>query len=46
MFSLQRFLSNGDKFFDLLEASAEESRESAQALVELLQSSRRWDTSW
>ena len=37
MFSLQRFLSNGDKFFDLLEASAEESRECAQALVELLQ---------
>jgi uncharacterized protein len=36
MLSLQRFLSNGAKFFNLLEASAEEARQSVHALVELL----------
>lgn len=40
MFSLQRFLSNADKFFDLLEASAEEARRSVQALVELINTPR------
>lgn len=37
MLSLQRFLSNGDRFFDLLEASAEEGRQSADALWKLIQ---------
>ena len=36
MFSLQRLLSNGDRFFDLLEASAEEARQSVVAVVELI----------
>jgi uncharacterized protein Yka (UPF0111/DUF47 family) len=36
MFSLQRFVSRGDRFFDLLEASAEEARHSARALRELI----------
>jgi uncharacterized protein len=36
MLSLQRFLSKSDKFFDLFEASAEESCQSVRALVELL----------
>jgi len=36
MFSLQRLLSRGEKFFDLLEASAEEARQSVQALMELI----------
>src|ERR1700759_5512684 len=35
MFSLQKILGKKDKFFDLLEASAEESRASVQALVKL-----------
>ncbi len=35
MFSLQRLLGKEDKFFDLLEASAEEARSSVQALVKL-----------
>lgn len=35
MFSLQRLLGKEDKFFDLLEASAEEARNSVQALVKL-----------
>jgi uncharacterized protein Yka (UPF0111/DUF47 family) len=35
MFSLQRLLGNEDKFFDLLEASAEEALASVQALVRL-----------
>ncbi len=35
MFSLQRLLGKEDKFFDLLEASAEEARTSVQALVKL-----------
>jgi uncharacterized protein Yka (UPF0111/DUF47 family) len=38
MFSLQRFLSKSDKFFDLLEASATEARESVQALLEMINS--------
>ena len=36
MFSLQRFLSKGDKFFDLLTASTEEACESVAALLELI----------
>ena len=36
MFSLQKFLGNGDRFLDLLEASAEESRFSVQALRHIL----------
>src|SRR6266404_4227016 len=35
MFSLQRLLGKEDKFFSLLEASAEEARASVQALVKL-----------
>ena len=35
MFSLQKLLGKEDKFFDLLEASAEEARSSVQALVKL-----------
>lgn len=35
MFSLQKLLSREDKFFNLLEASAEEARTSVQALVAL-----------
>jgi len=37
MFSLQRFVSRGDRFFDLLEASAEEARHSSRALMELIE---------
>lgn len=37
MFSLQRWLSKSDRFFDLLEGGAEEARESVQALLELFQ---------
>ena len=36
MFSLQKILGKDDKFFALLEASAEETRSSVQSLVELL----------
>src|SRR5207244_2435335 len=36
MFSIQKFFSHDAKFFDLLEASAEESRASARLLIELL----------
>lgn len=35
MFSLQKLLGNEDKFFNLLEAAAEEGRASVQALVKL-----------
>jgi hypothetical protein len=35
MFSLQRLLGRGDKFFTLLQASAQEARASVQALVKL-----------
>jgi len=38
MFSLQQLLGKGDKFFSLLEASAEEAHASVQLLVKLLQS--------
>jgi uncharacterized protein Yka (UPF0111/DUF47 family) len=38
MFSLQRLLGKEDKFFSLLEASAEEARTSVQALVRLSKS--------
>lgn len=37
MFSLQRLFGKEDKFFDLLEASAQEARTSVQALVRLAQ---------
>jgi len=37
MFSLQRLLSKHDKFFDLLEASAEEAQHSVEALMELIE---------
>src|SRR5829696_2166344 len=33
MFSLQKFLGKEDKFFDLLEASAQESRASVESLM-------------
>jgi uncharacterized protein len=36
MFSLQRILGKEDKFFDLLEASAQESRTSVQALIRFM----------
>jgi uncharacterized protein len=36
MFSLQRLLSNGQRFFDLLDASVEETRQSVYALAELV----------
>src|SRR5881397_4112697 len=39
MFSLQKLLGKEDKFFDLLEASAEEARSSVQALVRIIKSS-------
>ena len=38
MFSLQKLLGNEDKFFSLLEASAQEARTSVQALVKLSKS--------
>src|SRR5947209_4987011 len=38
MFSLQRMLGKEDKFFSMLEASAEEARTSVQALVKLSKS--------
>ena len=37
MFSLQRLLGKEDKFFDLLEASAQESRASVQSLIRFMQ---------
>src|ERR1043166_2787249 len=36
MFSLQKILGKDDKFFELLEASAEEARHSVQALNQIL----------
>jgi uncharacterized protein Yka (UPF0111/DUF47 family) len=41
MFSLQKLLSRDDKFFDLLEASAEQARSSVQLLVPYLKSPER-----
>src|ERR1041385_1191130 len=41
MFSLQKLLSRDDKFFDLLESSAEEARSSVQLLVPYLKSPDR-----
>jgi uncharacterized protein len=41
MFSLQKLLSRDDKFFDLLESSAEEARSSVQLLVPFLKSPDR-----
>ena len=38
MFSLQKLFGKDDRFFGLLEASAEEARQSVQALTKLLQS--------
>jgi hypothetical protein len=37
MFSLQRFLGRGDRFFELLEASAGEARRAAQDIRELIE---------
>jgi uncharacterized protein Yka (UPF0111/DUF47 family) len=37
MFSIQKFFSHDQKFFDLMEASADETRASTQLLIELLQ---------
>ena len=37
MFSLQRLIGRGDRFFDLLEASADEAWRSAQAVRELIE---------
>jgi uncharacterized protein len=39
MFSLQRFLHKDGRFFDLLEAGADEAQQSIQALVELVNAS-------
>ena len=36
MFSIQKFFSQDRKFFDLLEASADETRESTRLLIDLL----------
>jgi uncharacterized protein len=41
MFSLQKLLGKEDKFFDLLEASAEEARASVRALVKLSKDPRQ-----
>ena len=41
MFSLQKLLGQEDKFFDLLEASAEEGRNCVRALTKLLKSADR-----
>src|SRR5438034_11253231 len=41
MFSLQKILGKEDKFFSLLEASAQEARTSVQALVKLSQGSNQ-----
>src|SRR5437868_9958186 len=40
MFSLQRLLGREDKFFELLEASADESRHSIQALINFVKNPR------
>jgi uncharacterized protein Yka (UPF0111/DUF47 family) len=40
MFSLQRLFSRSDRFYDLLEAVAEEARQAVAALIELLKSPR------
>ncbi len=45
MFSLQKIFGKGDKFFDLLEASAEESNHSVRALVETLSAPPKGDRS-
>ena len=44
MFSLQRLLGKEDKFFDLLEASARESKQSVQALSQFLHNPDRTKT--
>jgi uncharacterized protein Yka (UPF0111/DUF47 family) len=41
MFSLQQLLGEGDKFFDLLEASAEEARNSMLCLVDFLKNPQK-----
>jgi uncharacterized protein Yka (UPF0111/DUF47 family) len=38
MFSLQKLLGKGDKFFDLLDASADEARSSVELLIQMLSS--------
>ncbi|MBM3837151.1 MAG: DUF47 family protein [Verrucomicrobia bacterium] len=44
MFSLQRLLGKEDKFFDLLEASAEQARASVQALIQFAKSAHQTGT--
>ena len=44
MFSLQRLLGKGDRFFDLLEAGADEAHQSIQALVALVQAPQNGQT--
>jgi uncharacterized protein len=44
MFSLQRLLGKEDKFFDLLEASANEAHKSAQALTNFLENPQKAKT--
>ena len=44
MFSLQRLLGKEDKFFDLLEASAQESRTSVQSLIRFMQNTDQLKT--
>src|SRR5436309_3305216 len=41
MFSIQKFFSHDQKFFDLLEASADETRASTQLLIDLLEDRSR-----
>ena len=44
MFSIQKFFAKDDRFFELLSASAEESRVSVQALGQILQTSQPADS--
>ena len=46
MFSLQQLLGQNDKFFDLLEASAQEARTSVDALVKLIANPNRTTLSY
>src|SRR5882762_11024370 len=43
MFSIQKLFAKDDKFFELLEASAEESRASVQALKQVLKGGKALD---
>jgi uncharacterized protein len=46
MFSLQTMFGKGDKFYGLLEASAEAARESAKAMHELVTQADRNPVPW